>query len=527
MRHIVRTFARLRWRLLRGSVRRGGAERFGALVATIASAIVGLAGAGFLLTVGRATDRPGEMAVLVCTAILSILISAGIITGISQPVDPRVIAAEPLTERERAVGVLAAAALGPPGLAGIAIGLGLAGGMIRGASSIPIVALAVLSWLCSLLLITRTMTNLLGLLINRLPRTGQFVAGLTGLAVFGGLQIAPVVLNDFDAGRRTEVADALDWTPTGQIGRALGAAGDDPLAALGHLALGSTWLPVAAAAFLWSTSRLAAAVRVDGRSRSMANAPWRRIVRRLCGSSAAGTIAWRSMLTRVRTPRTALETVTGAGVGLAAVIAPAIVRDGAGSGAVLVGGAVQLAVLFMSGNSFGVDGPALSHEILAGADPMSLAHGKARSIAIVAGPLAVIGPLVAAGLTGEWQYLPAGFCVGIAGLLAGSGAAVTQSALVPIAIPDNDDPFASGETGQGMIAALLLVAVLFVLAIATVPVALALLWALSRNDVVLVTALAIGGIVVGWLVYRLGIRLAVDRLQGRTPEFIAAVTPAR
>ncbi len=64
---------------------------------------------------------------------------------------------------------------------------------------------------------------------------------------------------------------------------------------------------------------------------------------------------------RFRTPRTALETFTGAGVGMAAVLVPTLVRDDAGSGAVLVGGAVQLAVLFMSGNSFGTRRP--------GADP--------------------------------------------------------------------------------------------------------------------------------------------------------------
>ena len=41
------------------------------------------------------------------------------------------------------------------------------------------------------------------------------------------------------------------------------------------------------------------------------------VARRLCGSGAIGSVAWRGVLTRFRTPRTALETFTGAGVGLA------------------------------------------------------------------------------------------------------------------------------------------------------------------------------------------------------------------
>ncbi len=188
---------------------------------------------------------------------------------------------------------------------------------------------------------------------------------------------------------------------------------------------------------------------------------------------------------------------------------------------------MQLAVLFMSGNSFGSDGPALTHELLAGADPQTLASGKARSIVIVASPLAVVGPVMAAALTGEWRYLIAGFCVGIAGLMAGAGAATVQSALVPIAVPESDNPFAGGESGKGMIAGLLLLVVIAGLAIATVPAALALFWATDRGRVGLVTGFAAFMIVAGWGVMRLGVHLAIRRLSGRDPEFIQSVTPTR
>jgi hypothetical protein len=212
---------------------------------------------------------------------------------------------------------------------------------------------------------------------------------------------------------------------------------------------------------------------------------------------------------------------------MAAVLVPTIVRDGAGSGAVLVGGAVQLAVLFMSGNSFGSEGPALTHDLLTGIDLRTLVRGKARSIAVVASPLAVIGPVLAATITGEWRYLAAGFGVGVGGLLAGTGAAVVQSAMVPIAIPESDNPFAGGDSGKGLLAALLLGVVLAGLAVVTLPVALLLLWATDRGRVGLVTVFGALTIVAGWGVLRAGVAIATHRLSGREPEFVAAVTPAR
>ena len=104
---------------------------------------------------------------------------------------------------------------------------------------------------------------------------------------------------------------------------------------------------------------------------------------------------------------------------------------------------------------------------------------------------------------------------------------MVQSAMVPIAMPETDNPFASGETGKGVIAALLLVTVLTTLAVATIPIALALFWASDRGRVDLVTAFALVTVGVGWVLARLGRAIATHRLTTRQPEFLAAVTPAR
>ena len=471
---VADTFVRLRWRLLRGAIRHGGAEQVGAIVSTAAAALVGIGGGTAILIAGATADRPDELAVMFCTLVVIIITGLGIVSGISQPIDPRVIAAEPLSDRQRVIGLLASSALGPAGLSAIALGAGLATGMVTELGGVPLISLAVGSWLLSMLLVARTATNLLALLVSRFPRAGQLVVGAAGLVFYGLFQFLPALLGGLSEAGRTRLAAAMSWTPPGQIGRAIAAADDSAARSLQHLLLGTAWIPVLLLAFGWSARRLTLSVRLAGGLDTSDAEATRigRIARWACGTGPSASIAWRSLLTRFRTPRTALETFTGAGVGLAAVLVPTLLRDSPGSGAVLVGGAIQLAVLFMAGNSFGSDGPALTHEMLAGADTATLVRGKARSIVVVAAPLALLGPLLAAVITGEWRYLIAGFGVGIGGLMAGTGAAIVQSTLVPIAIPESDNPFAGGESGKGMVAALLLGVVLAGLAIVTVPVAL-------------------------------------------------------
>ncbi len=523
---VVATHVRLRWRLLRGALRHGGTEQVGAVASLVASAVAAVVLAGTAIAIGRHRDG-AELIVIFCGVVLVMIVGFGIVAGIAQPIDPRVLAAEPLDDGDRIAGLLAASAFGPVGLAGIVAGVGVIAGMTRSVGAAPFVIAATLAWLCTLLLAARTATNLLALLISRFPRSGQLTVGAFGLVFYGLFQFVPVLLGGLEADDRHRLANVLAWTPPGQLGRAIGRAGDT-LPALAHLVAGSVWLPALLWAFAMSTRRLAVSVRRGGGLDVTDGLGLiGRTVRRACGHGAAGAVAWRSILVRFRTPRTTLEAVTGGGVGLAAVLVPALTRDTAGSGAVLVGGAVQLAVLFMSGNSFGSDGPALTHELITGVDARQLVVAKARSIAIVAAPLAALGPVIAAAVTGEWRYLVAGLGVGIGALMAGTGAALIQSALVPIAMPESDNPFASGESGKGIVAAALLVLVLTGLAALTVPVALGLLWATERGSTALVTVFGLVTIAVGWLAIRLGVAIAAHRIGRRQPEFVAAITPAR
>lgn len=520
--------------MLRGSLRTPGAPRWTVLIGLLASVFIGVTGAVGLAVAGQLAEDGTALFVIAATGITFVVVALGVVAGISQPIDPRVLATEPLSDRQLATGILVGSASGPPGLSGGLVAIGMFVGGVRGFASVPIVALAAIAFAATLLLSSRSTINALGLFATRFPRAGQIVVGVMSLVIYGGFQFVPQLAGGLDGNEQQRIASVLQYTPPGQLGRAIENAEGNPLAAVGHLALGSLWLPALGAIFVWTTRALIVAVKrpdATGGDRSTEGAarrqPIRALARRACGRGAIGTVAWRGVLTRLRTPRTALETFTGAGVGLAIVLVPTLLRDEVGAGAVLVGGAVQLAVLFMAGNCFGSDGPALSNELLCGVDPVILVRAKARSVLVVASPLVVVGPLLAASLSGEWRYLPAGFLVGAGGLLAGTGGAMVQSTLVPIAIPEGDNPLAGGDSGKGCLAGLILAAVLLSLAVVTLPVALGLFWAVSFGSLFWVTVFAAVTVAAGAGVLELGIRYATSHWRRSEPEIYAAVVPAR
>ncbi len=526
---IIALFARLRWRLLRGAIRQGGTQRVAVTLGLVASLLVGVVGSVVVAVASRAVDNPRPGLVVFPVALVVAVVALGVITGASQPVDPRVIAAEPLSDRQLALGLLTSSAFGPPGIATTLLGIGLFVGVVDDLAAVIPALTATIVFLATLLLVSRATINVLGLFTSRHPRAGQLMIGLVSLAFYGLFQFAPQAFARLDPDQQRSVASIVRLSPAGQVGEAFAAAGSAPLVALEHAAVGAIWLPPLAWVFAVTTRRVllssGSSARAGAATQSESG-PLASRVRRACGSGVAGAIAWRSVRTRMRHPRTALETFIGAGIGLAIVLVPALTRDEPGASAVLVGGAAQLSVLFMAGNSIGNDGPALGAEILCGLEPEVIVRAKVRSVIIVASPLAAIGPMIAAGVTGEWRYLPAGIAVGIAGLLAGAGGAIVQSTLVPIAVPESDNPLTSGESGSGLLAAGVLVVVLVTLVIVTLPVALVLVWALTTESAVVVTALSIATALAGWGVMRLGQRIAAQRWRRHEPEIYDAIIPA-
>ena len=527
---VVWLFARLRWRLVRSTLRGGGIQAVATVIGIAGSVVVGVAGGGAVAIGTRRLDDPATLLTLLPLAVVAVVVAIGVITGVAQPVDPRVMATEPIRDRWLTVGLLTTSAFGPPGIATLLFALGLVVGTVTTPAAVAPVLAAAVGLLATLLVISRTTVNLLALLTIRFPRVGQASVGVISLGFYGSLQFLPRLFADVDDSRRADLAGLAAWTPPGRIGRAFATAADSPATALADVALGVSWLPVVAGVLALTTRRILTTSSDGRRSPRRADAGMgsvARVVRRCCGSGAVGALAWRGLLTRLRHPRSALETCVGAAIGLAIVLVPALSGDAVGAPAVLVGGAVQLSVLFMAGNSFGSDGPALGAELLCGIEPEVIVRAKIRSILIVASPLVVIGPVLAASLTDGWGYLPAGIAVGVAGLVSGTAGAIVQATFVPVAIPESDNPLASGDTGNGVLAALVLILVVTALSVVTLPFVIVLFLAVATESVVFVSLAAVVSVGGAVLVLRLAGKVATRRWRDHEPEIHTALIPSR
>jgi ABC-2 type transport system permease protein len=250
------------------------------------------------------------------------------------------------------------------------------------------------------------------------------------------------------------------------------------------------------------------------------------VLARLLPSSPAGAIAARTLRTKVRTPRQAVNSLTALAIGAGVVLLGPLMGEDVDPRLVMLGGVLHFAVLFDGNNAFGMDGPAIWAEVATGADGGVLARGKVMSSMVVMLPPAVLLPLALAALTDGWQWLPAGWLVGIGSVTAAAGVAVASATLAPVAMPDSPNPLAAGDTGQGCVAGLMLAACMAVLAIVSLPVA-AGIYVASTSSPALAAAVALASPVIGLLVLWGGIAVATSRLRGAEEQLVQKVTPAR
>jgi hypothetical protein len=508
------------------NLRSGTSLAWGTGLALLSAAFVGIVGGGSLWAVGLVTAQPGEVAIVVLGTVTVGVTVLGIAAGVAQAIDPRVIATEPLRTRDASLGHLVLVAAGPAGIGAVGLAIGFIGGWLPRAGGVIagcIVVAAVVSWLFALLLVSRGVTSLLGLLTVRHPRVGQLVAAGVVLAAYLASQIVPRVVGRIDEGGLERLAGWYRFTPPGQLGLAMTTPATGRAAA--HLVVGSIWIPLLAVGTHMAMLRLRTAQPNAASKPTGVQRSWR-LIARACGGGARGALAYRTIAVRLRTPREILQTVVGGAIGLSVALGPVIATAGGTASVVLVGGAIQLAVILTSGNSLGVDGPALASEFLAGADGKLVARAKLRATYVVMSPLVLV-PVFPAVATQAWHLLPAGLLVAVGAVMSGTGGAVAQSAYAPIALPESDNPFAGGDTGRGCVVGLLTGFSLFVQAMLALPIGFVLVLALLAESTLLTTVVAAASVPVGWAIARLGARLAARRIDALTPELVAEVTPSR
>ncbi|MEZ5269440.1 MAG: hypothetical protein R2789_13065 [Microthrixaceae bacterium] len=97
-------------------------------------------------------------------------------------------------------------------------------------------------------------------------------------------------------------------------------------------------------------------------------------------------------MTKVRTPRQAVNTITALAVGGAVYFLAPLLGTVVDSRLVIMGGALHFAGALDGNNALGMDGPAMWTEVTAGADGRTLVWGKVRSsLMVMTIPSAVAG----------------------------------------------------------------------------------------------------------------------------------------
>ena len=528
----VRSLAGLKWTLLRGGLRGSNQQKLQVGLSMLLSTVFGLIAFASLAAVGHGSADAEQILIVFMPVIVVVVGLLSAATGVEATIDARHLATEPLTRSELGIGLLGAAVVGPPAVLAALAGAGIAVGWSSGAdaSGTLLVLISVLGWLCTLLLLSRTLANVLGAwATGRFRQIAQAMATVSALLVWLMVQLVTRDASNWDSDRWAALADIARWTPPGQLALAAASATTGG-SGLGHLAIGLAWLPLLAWANVVSTERLALSSARPGsggkRMRTRVEGLRGGIVSWL-PAGPIGSVAARTIRTKFRTPRQAVNTVTalviGAGVFL---IGPLLDGGSTDDRIVMLGGLLHFAILFDGNNSFGVDGPALWMEIQAGADGRVLARAKALSSIVVMAVPAVVLPVVLAAMSGGWRWLPTAWLLAAGALTAASGVSVATAALAPVAMPDSPNPLASGDTGQGCLAAVMLTIGLMVLVIASAPVAIPVLLASSRSTV-LTTLVALAAPLLGAAVLWGGVTIATRRLSGREAELVQHVTPAR
>ncbi len=515
--------ARLRWRLTRNRLRKGGMALF--ILGLSASGIFGLGGFAVLATARAGTDiYRASTAVLGLTSILLGWVFLPIVAGgADETVDPTRLALVPLTRRELGAILVGGAVSGP---ATLAVLLALCG-VIVGYAPAGIGALIVVAIVPCTFLLGLGLARLVGAGLARAQRSRKgrdvavVVTTLIGVTLWLGTQAIGPALRNADDRTAQRLIDLFGLLPTGWPGRGLIAAAD------GRLGTAAGWLTATAAAAAvalagWAavTARLAqGSERPVGRATSSGSAPLGTAVT----PQAAAVAREVRYLRRSPSKRVQLLMTTVMGVGFAAI--QVLGSRGSQNPRVAFLGLVSMVMTSGSGfNLIGWDSASLWLEDLSGG--LTIERIRARALGwlphvIVPG---LLGVLTASALTGSWRATPLALveAITIAMLALGIGAFV--STVVPMPANDGDNPFAwrSGMTGAGCMTGLWMIIGVAALGVIAAPTLVPLVVWYDRSWAPLIS---LAGLATGAGVYIVGTRRAAARVATRGPDLIAELSP--
>lgn len=411
---MARDFVRLKLRLLRNRLATGGfLQAVGFLAIWLLALAGGLGGAALLALVAReAPDQLGTAAVLGFGAVgLAWLIVPIVVASLDDSLEARSFETLPLDERQLAVGLLGASLVGPGTLA-TAIGLGYGSVVAFGSAStaIPVLvvaATAVLFCVAAAKYLTTRLSDLLR------QRRGQEIAVLVVvvLASIPGLFSVTVAQTVEEGGSIGEavrsVAEVVQWTPWGALGRSVAAFGDGEwLVAVGFWLIGLAALAAVVVLFGRAIERLAIVAPSGsvGRTRLRSTLLPKRIP---LPATPAGAVAAKEIVYLRRDVRVRSQLIGG---GIAVVVlgvtGGAVVLDTPYAPFLAVF-ATFIIVTSVTPNQFGFDGGSFWAYVTIADDLGAVVRGKNLGWAVVAIPVAGVVAIAASVASGEWVYLPA------------------------------------------------------------------------------------------------------------------------
>lgn len=522
---MARHFFRLKLTLLRNGLRSNWLRKLGIGVSAFAWFWLVVASLAILL----ASRSQGLVVPLVFDSFfLGWLLLPLLGMGTDETLDPSRLALLPLEGPALMRGLLTASLVG---LGPVATLIALSGALIRTRSDVAtsiVVGAAVAVELLLCVVGSRAVTTVFsGVLRSRRGRDLLvFVVAVAGVVPALAGQIVPRLLVSPNHKTVTlgPAGRALSWLPSGWLAQAVlqARAGRLPVA-VAELAAGVA--AVAAGLWLWSralqraltTSEPTSAKqgRKGGKRQGLFSPPLSFLPRTRTGAMAAKELRY---MWRDPRRRASLLSVV---ILLAFPVAGILMGRTHARQLVLLAGAGALVLCLQAVNQFGLDGPAFWMNVAAGGDPAADLRGKNLAIAALGAVLVAVEALGLAALSGGWTYLPAAVFLGAAAMGVALGVANQASVLAPYPVTDTATNLWGNNAGCLTALTGLLAMVVTGLLLGPIVAAVAVSLAAWRAGLVVVAAAAA---LYGYLLWRLGCRLAATRLRNRQIEVLQAVS---
>jgi ABC-2 type transport system permease protein len=518
---MARLLVQLKLRLLANALRASTGAQVAFVLSTVFAAVVAV-GVFYLLAILRGSGiAAADLTTVIFTMFgLAWLILPLVVFGLDSTLDPAALALYPLRIRPLAVGLLAASATGAWPAATLLGLLGVTIGLARGALGVLVALLAVLLQVLFCITLARFVTTgLAGLLRSR---RGKDLAALLIIPIFalyeGFIQVVPKLASEgaLTASSFGGVDRWLRWTPPGLAVHAIwDASTGHPGTAFLRLALLTGIIVVLGVAWIRSLGRALVTTDTSTQSAVRGSAlPFGRYGLR-------GTVAARFWLYQRREPFALIY--WGMTAVIMVVVAFRLVLSPDWFGGLLASGAAGGAFVgAFHANAIGMSGPGFGLEAMALTDRRALrAYFSGQNIALgaIAVPLLTAISFGLAAVAGRLEY---GF-LGMAVDLAGLGAALALSNIFTVVLPYPMDkragnPMRQASQGYGSYGLGAVLGTLACVAVAAIPVIVAVARTNSDPAVARMPVLVLCAAAYGFALAWIGVRIAASAAKERLPE---------